>query len=188
MWLVVNFLCSSTTLWANTLAVWGCPFTHPVFKHLGLLAFRCLGFFYHSPCAINDFICLDLLRDLMDCLEVAIRSLKRDLKLFFSRDLILNFYIPEMRYLLKKNPNKNFFQMSKEGTEIKECLTALSYKVLNKIEPKFSQRCSTNGQKARVTRCGKESFKVLFTYRNSPWKWLSTGCQKACGISPIGDF
>jgi len=50
--------CSQTT----SQAVWGSPFTYPVFKHLGLLTFGCLGFFYRSPTAMNDFTCLDLLR------------------------------------------------------------------------------------------------------------------------------
>lgn len=70
--------------------------------------------FYHSPTTINDFISLEILRELMDWLQVVIKSLKRDFKLG-------NFYIPEMRYL-----NKTFFsKMSQKGGEIKGYLIAV---------------------------------------------------------------
>lgn len=58
------------------------PSSTSLFKYLGWLSFRSLGLcLYHSLATINDFICLNFLRDWMDWLQVVIKILKRDLKL-----------------------------------------------------------------------------------------------------------
>lgn len=67
IWLVLVFLAavpaclSAWVVWLSEVWVW--------------------VFFYHSLATINDFICLDLLRDWMDWLQVVIKILERDLKL-----------------------------------------------------------------------------------------------------------